>query len=143
MSGIAGKVAEPMVHPNDEGRGRRRLEGADVVVIPGDEKTLKRLRLKDLGNVVLMGGTAMWAGDEMDRDVPIIQWLPKDHAEPFSVLWPETLPEDAPEGATPGLRSIEGLVEPAALEHVGDVVQFERFGFVRIEDRGHGVWLHD
>lgn len=142
LSGALGHVAEPLVHPSHEDRGRRRLESKDVVLLPGDEAKHNHFRLKDLGNVVVVGGTGTFSGTEMDRSVPILQWLPKEQAAPFTVLWPETLPDDAPEGATPGLREIEGMLEPAALAHVGEVVQFERFGFVRIETETTGVWLH-
>lgn len=143
VSGIERMVARPLLHPPDEARGRRTLPGAGMVHIPAEDAGHDRVRLKDLGNVLWAGGTGFFAGEEMDRGVPIVQWLPEGHARPFTVLWPETLPEDAPEGATPGLRRIGGLVEPAALEHVGSVVQFERFGFVRLESETHGVYLHD
>ncbi len=143
ISGIDGMVARPLLHPPEEARGRRELPADATVWIPGDEAEHERLRLKDLGNVQCTGSTGVFTGEEMDRSLRIVQWLPSTHAVPYTVLWPETLPEDAPEGATPGLRRIEGLVEPAALAHVGKVVQFERFGFVRLESETVGIWLHD
>ncbi|MHB1262552.1 MAG: hypothetical protein ACYC2H_12650, partial [Thermoplasmatota archaeon] len=103
--------------------------------------------------------TARWDGDAMERGIPILQWLPADHAKPFTVLKPvfvaeaeavvigDDEPADEPaakqtEIDVPPLLRVEGMVEPAALREVGKVVQFERFGFVRIESATQGVWLH-
>lgn len=129
---LAGKVAEPLLHPSTPKQGKRRIEATETIVIPGDEAQHKQVRLKDLGNILMAGGSAFYTGEEMDRSMPIIQWLPKDEAAPFTVLRPDG--DD--------LRHVEGLVEPAALAHVGGVVQFERYGFVRIEDESTGIWLH-
>jgi glutamyl-tRNA synthetase len=132
VSGLEGRVARPLLHPPDEARGRRELAAGTSVHIPGDEAKHPRIRLKDLGNVVLAGGSAFWAGDELDRSIPIVQWLPHGVGKPFVVL--------VPDGEA--VRRVEGLVEPAALAHVGGTVQFERFGFVTIESEDQGVWLH-
>ncbi len=142
VSGLEGRIAKPLMHPPHEDKGRRTLAAASTVYVPGDEQS-KQLRLKDLGNIMMAGGTGFFTGEEVDRSMPIVQWLPHGQAEPFTVLRPGILADDAPEGALPGIDLIEGRVEPAALERVGQVVQFERFGFVRIESRQQGVWLHD
>ncbi len=141
VSGMEGRTATPLLHPPHEDKGRRSLPAAGTVYVPGDEDS-KQLRLKDLGNILLAGGTAFFTGEEIDRGMPIVQWLPHGQAEPFTVLKPGILADDAPEGAFPGIELIEGRVEPAALERIGGVVQFERFGFVRIESKQQGVWLH-
>lgn len=142
VTGLEGKVARPLLHPNHPERGARTLPGAPTVFLPAADAKQPQLRLKDLGNVVLAGGTGFFAGEAMDRAIPIVQWLPHGHARPFKVIVPQFLPEDAPEGAVPELREVHGLVEAAALREAGKVVQFERFGFVRIEDDRQAVWLH-
>lgn len=142
VSGMEGRVASPLVHPSHEDRGRRTINGSDRIVIPGNESKHPSLRLKDLGNIVMAGGTSFFAGEEMDRRLPIVQWLPANDAAPFTVLKPEFLTDDSPDDAEPTLVEVEGLLEPAALEHVGSVVQFERFGFVKLESETRGVWLH-
>ena len=121
-----------------------------------------RFRLKDLGNVrTQSGGVATWDGDALERGLPIVQWLPAAAARPFTVLKPafevdeeaaaqgddesggdEAERKDAREIEVPPLLRIAGLVEAAALREPGKVVQFERFGFVRIESATQGVWLH-
>jgi len=143
VTGIpAGRVAKPLLHPTHPGRGTRIL-AATAGVYVSMRDLAARLRLKDLGNIKTgAADTAVWDGDELDRSVGIVQWLPVGHALPFTVLRPEILPDDAADDAVPGLQEITGLIEPAASQQVGKVVQFERFGFVRIETPTTGVWLH-
>ena len=131
VSDLEGREAKPLVHPNHEDRGTRTLTATGTIHIP-EADAAPQVRLKDLGNIVIAGGSAFWSGDELDRSVPIIQWLPHDQAAPFTVL--------VPDGEE--LQEVTGFVEPAALECVGKVVQFERFGLVTIESQTRGVWLH-
>lgn len=142
VDSLPARTARPLLHPSHPERGHRELPAARGVYVAMTDLA-PRLRLKDLGNIRTgPGDTATWDGDEMDRSVAIVQWLPVGHALPFTVLRPEILAEDAPEDAVPGLQEIVGLVEPAATKEVGKVVQFERFGFVRIESETRGIWLH-
>ena len=160
VEGIAGKVAQPLKLPANPAAGTRSLTAEPHIAVASAD-VAPRLRLKDLGNIELdaaRSGHAMFTGDAMDRSMPIVQWLPKSQAKPFTVLKPhfeadekaEAAGDDGPEEApdapkeieVPPLLSIEGLVEPAVTAEVGKVVQFERFGFVRIETPERGVWLH-
>jgi glutamyl-tRNA synthetase len=155
--GLEGREARPLLLPSRPEAGHRSLRGARRIAVARSDLA-PRLRLKDLGNVEVADGRATFAGDALDRSMPIVQWLPAHEAAPFAVLKPsfEADPEAAPQGddeeeaagkdareiEVPPLLEVRGLVEPAALEQQGRVVQFERFGFVRIESRGRGVWLH-
>ncbi len=161
IEGIAGKVAHPMRHPAKPDAGTRTLN-AEPHVLVAKTDVAPRLRLKDLGNIEQNNGHGKFTGDVMDRSFPIVQWLPKSQAQPFTVLKPhfetdeeaaavgDDGPEDAPEPApgakpeieVPPMLTIEGLVEPAVMAEIGKVVQFERFGFVRVETPLRGVWLH-
>ncbi|MEA3166395.1 MAG: glutamyl-tRNA synthetase, partial [Thermoplasmata archaeon] len=159
LDGAPDKAAHPAIHPSHPERGTRTLEAGHAVVVAKSDAAAPRFRLKDLGNVKVSGHSAVWDGDAMERGFPIVQWLPAGHAKPFTVLKPDFLPDeepvavgddepaeeptkDAKEIEVPPLLRIEGLVEPAALKELGKVVQFERFGFVRIESPTQGVWLH-
>ncbi len=135
VDGIDGKTAMPLVHPSHLDQGHRTIEASSPVLIPGAEAAAK-FRLKDLGNV----DDGAYSGEEMDRGRPILQWLPKKDAKPFTVLKPSFL-HDGDDGEVT-LETVDGVVEPAALENVGGVVQFERFGFVMLESETTGVWLH-
>lgn len=138
VSGIDGMTAKPWVHPSHPDQGHRTIQASSPVLIPRNE-TAPSFRLKDLGNV----DEGAFSGEEMDRGRPIIQWLPKSDARPFTVLRPRFL-DDAAEGDADDVRLdvVEGVVEPAALANIGKVVQFERFGFVMLESETQGVWLH-
>ncbi len=139
--GLAGQVAKPLLFPPHEDKGRRELVASDKILLPGDE-VHPELRLKDLGNVRVADGVARFTGHELNRAMPIVQWLPPQAGAPFKVLVPGVLSDDAQPGAVPALDAVEGVVESAAIQHQGSVVQFERFGFVRIETPQLGIWLH-
>lgn len=158
VEGIAGMVAKPLLLPAHPQAGHRTLVAEEAILLSAAEDAA-RLRLKDLGTIDLHGDQGKWVGDAMDRGMPIVQWLPRSQAKPFAVLKPDFLPDeeapaqgddepsdepikDAKEIEVPPLLRIEGFVEAAALASVGKVVQFERFGFVRIESPTQGVWLH-
>ncbi len=95
-----------------------------------------RIRLKDLCNLEY-GTPAKFAGtdtaDIRKYGLKAVQWVAND-AVPCTV-------------ANPDGSVSEGLVERALLSEKSDTVQFERFGFVRIEERsGNGVkcvYTHD
>lgn len=75
------------------------------------------VRLKDLCNVKLQE-PVKYTGTEL-KPLPKIQWLPQNYI-PVRIMMPD--------------KVIKGYGEPSLLKaKVGDVVQFERFGFVRIE----------
>lgn len=139
VEGIDGMTAKPLVHPSHPDQGHRTIQASSPVLVPGDE-VVASYRLKDLGNV----DDGKFTGTEMDRGRPILQWLPKAIGAPFTVLRPRFL-EEGEKGDTDDvwLERVHGVVEPATLEHVGKVVQFERFGFIRMESKDQGVWLHD
>ena len=158
VDGIAGKTAKPLLLPAKPEAGHRTLTAEGTILLPGSE-TASRLRFKDLGTIDVHGDHGHWVGDAMDRGMPIVQWLPKSQAKPFTVLKPDFLADeeapmqgddeaaeepakDAREIEVPPLLRIAGFVEAAALAQVGKVVQFERFGFVRIESPTLGIWLH-
>ncbi|MCA1819435.1 MAG: glutamate--tRNA ligase [Thermoplasmatota archaeon] len=154
VEGIAGREARPLLLPGRPEAGHRVLAAeTDVVVAKSD--LAPRLRLKDLGNVELAGGLGHFTSHDMDRSLAIVQWLPRSAARPFTVLKPEFVAAEGEaeteEGGAdagpaeievPPLHEVRGFVEAAATAEVGRVVQFERFGFVRIEAADRGVWLH-
>ncbi|HET6398963.1 MAG TPA: glutamate--tRNA ligase [Candidatus Thermoplasmatota archaeon] len=157
VEGVDGRVARPLLLPGRPEAGTRTIEArADVLLAAAD--LAPRLRLKDLGNIELDGRAGRFTGDAMDRSLAIVQWLPQADARPFTVLKPQFLKEEAPPAAdaeadeepakdqaeieVPPLVEVRGVVEPAATRELGRVVQFERFGFVRIESPERGIWLH-
>ncbi len=120
------------LHPDHPERGARRLRlvGSPIRIMVNrdDFNTFKergKIRLKDLCNLDMTDGRAMFIGNDLsilkDKDkVRIIHWVPEDSMEAIVMM---------PDG-----ESRKGLVEPIPDLEIGKVVQFERFGFVKIEE---------
>ncbi|TMK43832.1 MAG: glutamate--tRNA ligase [Actinobacteria bacterium] len=108
------------LHPDFPGRGDRTLPaGPKVHVAREDFEKLRgrEVRLKDFCNVML-DHKARFLSME-NRDIPKIQWVP--HGVNAHVVMPDG-------------SEARGLAEPAAAGlKVDDLVQFERFGFARID----------
>lgn len=129
IEGAPRRIAEPFLHPNDPSRGHRELlfEG-ELVVSREDLKGQSFVRLKDLFNIEISWQgdipAPVYAGDSLEmarkRKAPIIQWLPAE------ALMDCTL--HRPKG------DIQGYCETGVSREKGKVVQFERIGFVRIDD---------
>ncbi|MFP4045513.1 MAG: glutamate--tRNA ligase [Candidatus Aenigmatarchaeota archaeon] len=122
-----GEVELP-VHPEKE--GTRSLEAGEKFYI--EEKDLEEnrgetIRLKDLYNIKIPeeGYDCECVGNEIVQEMAKVQWLPGDE-QAVSV---EVVMPDASEK--------KGLAERNVLkEDVDNVLQFERFGFVRMDEKG-------
>lgn len=140
-------AAETPRHPDHPGRGmRHNVARVDkgMARVHVDRADIERgraagmLRLKDLGNVRIKSAPgafveAEWSGRDLDAarkaKAPIVHWVSADEGQaiPLEMLRPE--PSDEP----PGIR-VHGVVEAGALaEKPGKVVQFERYGYARLE----------
>ncbi len=120
--------ARALLHPGDPARGVRALITDGRVLLPrADIEDRDMVRLKDLYNVRIAwdGGIPRlsYAGEALEdarrEKAPIIQWLPVDAKVPCTLHTQE--------------GDIEGFCEPLAAEEAGNVIQFERVGFARID----------
>ncbi|MFW5987670.1 MAG: glutamate--tRNA ligase, partial [Methanohalophilus sp.] len=122
-------VATPPLHPVEK-MGNRSIKVDNIVYISGeDAKELSPgsvLRLKDLYNIEIVSTQPLRAkhiGDSMDevrkKRPPIVQWVAEDnlHVEVLS-----------PEGVFTGIGELQ------IVDVMDKVVQFERFGFCRIDN---------
>jgi glutamyl-tRNA synthetase len=126
-------VGHAPVHPDRPELGNREValpandEGGYRVLVPMDDLTrisaVRRFRLKDLGNFEFTGPREIaYVGDDLaivKEGAPIVHWT-------------------TPEGVDTLVRNPDGtedagIVEPMALELDGQFVQFERYGFTRLE----------
>jgi len=129
IEGAARHTAHAMLHPGDAARGSRTLEFDRTVLIPKSEITdgMSMIRLKDLFNVNVewdhgtpsfaFGGDSL--ADARATKARIIQWLPAQDAVPCTLLTQE--------------GGMTGACEPLVRTERGNVVQFERVGFARID----------
>ncbi|RJS72812.1 MAG: glutamate--tRNA ligase [Candidatus Syntrophoarchaeum sp. WYZ-LMO15] len=117
------------VHP--EKSGFREVEVGGSFYIPSDDfNRLNKgdiLRLKYLFNIRIEmieppKGSYLGEDPEYAKEIgaPIIQWVPPDTAVPVDVIMPDG-------------EVVSGLGEISIRKELGNVVQFERFGFVRID----------
>jgi glutamyl-tRNA synthetase len=129
IGGAQKHTAHAMLHPSDAARGTRTLEFDGSVLIPKSEiaEGIIMLRLKDLFNVNVtwdhgtpsftFGGDSL--ADARAAKARIIQWLPVQQAVPCTLLTPE--------------GEMTGACEPLVKKELGNVIQFERVGFVKID----------
>lgn len=123
--GKKGEIEAPLHPEKDE---VRTLEVAEEFLVEEEDFESNRgsvIRLKDLYNIKIPeeGAECEYQGDEIIQDMPKVHWLPKEGEQTTeaTVVMPDG-----------GKRT--GLVETNALgESKGDMVQFERFGFVRVD----------
>lgn len=136
---IEDREAHPLLHPSFRERGRRALKAkvrsgaATVLVSASDVQRFKEgepIRLMELFNVQVtsISPTEVIAAylseshvEARELGAHVIHWIPGDTGMPTDVLMPDGstatgLSEDACKGLKPG-----------------DVIQFERFGFARID----------
>lgn len=125
VKGMKIKKANVPLHP-EERRGFRSFSLSNTFFIDdSDFEAYKGLevRLKDLCNIKL-GNISEFTGAEL-KAVPKIQWVPARHLS-VRVITPH--------------GEIKGYGETNLSKvKAGSIVQFERFGFVRIEKTGRNV----
>lgn len=120
------KTAKVPNHPDFKERGERILSvSSEVFIAQNDFETYrgKEIRLKDFCNIVL-DKKATFTSKE-NKEIPKIQWV-VEHLNVKVIM---------PDGTT-----ISGYGEPSLKNTKADeIVQFERFGFVRIDSIGDEI----
>jgi glutamyl-tRNA synthetase len=129
IQGAPDHTAHAMLHPSDAARGNRTLEFRGTVALPKSDIThdTRMVRLKDLFNVNIEWDGDLpsfsYAGDSLAdaraAKAHIIQWLPAQGLIPCTLLTQD--------------GEIAGSCEPMVKKELGNVVQFERIGFVKID----------
>jgi glutamyl-tRNA synthetase len=129
ISGAQAHTAHALLHPSDAPRGTRTLEFTGSVLVPKSEigDGIAMVRLKDLFNVNVawengspsfsFGGDSL--ADARAAKARIIQWLPVQDTVPCTLLTPD--------------GELHGACEPRVKDELGNVVQFERVGFAKID----------
>lgn len=115
-------VAKALKHPSRE--DYREIRTGNNVYISGDDfdrmKETQKIRLKYLCNVQIESVKPLVARvvETPTEDIPIIQWAPSEGIK-VKVKRPDGIDE--------------GIGEPLIASELANVVQFERYGFVRID----------
>ncbi len=131
IAGAPLRTAQAPLHPNDPARGYRTLTCDGRVLLPrADIEGKTTVRLKDLYNISIDWSdgvpTVAYAGDSLEdarrAKAPIIQWLPADAKIPCTLHTQD--------------GDLTGFCEELVGKEAGNVVQFERIGFARIDAAG-------
>jgi len=146
------KTKKINLHPINENMGSRTINTDKIFYIQksdADEFKIGEIfRLKDLYNVEVMQKNdkifGKYAGDDLIADSAKIQWT-TDKFIKMSVYIPHLLFINE-EFNKDSFQKIDGYAEEAVLQlKTDEIVQFERFGFVRIEknnDKIIGFFAH-
>ena len=122
-------------HPDGAIPGMRVWGVEDIIFIQKEDCKQGKLRLKDFADIEISDSNAVIEGEERSDDRPIIHWLPEKVSTEAKMF--------VPEGE--GIRELVGVIEDFELR-VGEVYQFERVGFARLDRINNGVielvWLH-
>ncbi len=134
IEGAEATVAKPPLHPTDSERGTREIKVENKVLLAGDDvekmEPGSMIRLKDLYNVEITSLEPLrgkFAGESL-KDLKrvkgrIIHWAPVAGI-PVKVRSPD--------------GDIEGIGERGIAKELDKIVQFERFGFCRIDAVSEG-----
>jgi len=145
------KTVKLLLHP-DASMGERTVHTGTSFYIPredaGKMKADSVFRLKGLYNVKITGTgddlTGSYAGEELLADTAKIQWVTDEHL-PLKVLVPGLIFKN--DAYNPdSLHEMNGYAEHAVSTLPdGEIVQFERVGFVRLERQQNklvGIFTH-
>ena len=140
------------LHPTED-LGYRRIKTKNIFYISKDDakkyKINDKIRLKDLYNIVITKVNnaihSKFIGKELIPGIDKIQWVTDEHVETL-ILKPNQLFKNGKYNEK-SLEKIRGYAEAAVNDvSIGDILQFERFGFVKIErkEKGEivGVFIH-
>lgn len=142
-------------HPTDTAFGSRIVKASDRFYVSGDDaaglKVNDEVRLIELYNVKItkidrqegkLSLTATPAGKEIKQSMPKIQWVSKQDIFDLRVLIPKQL-YVGEQYNTNSLEVVKGVAESfvSGLKP-GQVVQFVRFGFCRIDGNNTAIFTH-
>ncbi len=126
------------MHPTED-LGERTLHVGRSFFIPTVDKGT--VRLKDLYNIEIVetGDTLVGAyiegSEKQVGGAKIVQWVPEEYCH-VEVTVPDLLFIDD-EVNTASLETIRGVAEKNITSlSVGEIIQFERFGFCRLDEKG-------
>ena len=130
-------------HPQNDLGSRAVRTSGEFYLSSGDLKGVRQgsvFRLMDLYNVELTSSgprpEARYSGDELLPDTRKFQWVSDPHEE-VEVLVPDVLFLEGDAFNKESLRRVKGFAEESASSlKTGDIVQFPRFGFVRLDAPG-------
>ncbi|MEM3427590.1 MAG: glutamate--tRNA ligase [Nitrososphaerales archaeon] len=149
VKGAPEKSVNLRFHP-DKDLGFRAIQTKGIFYIARSDAsnlhTGDEFRLIELYNVVVEEVSedeikSVYIGSELKEGIPKFQWVTEDNTA-LKVLIPDVLFKDD-EFNRESLNEVRGFAEPSVAKlKVGEVVQFIRFGFCRIDSEGVAIFAH-
>jgi glutamyl-tRNA synthetase len=143
VEGAPRRKAKIPFHPQND-LGHRTIDTADrFYLASGDLRAVRKgdiFRLMDLYNVQLTTTgpehTAKYAGEELHPNTRKFQWVTPSHLD-VKVTVPDVLFLEGDQFNQGSLKEVSGFAEESVRNlKVGDIVQFPRFGFARLDAPG-------
>ncbi len=146
----APETAVVLPHHPSRDLGERCIMTGDVFYIPGaDARNIASgdlFRLKDCYNVEVIdtdgGIRGCYTGDELLPETAKLQWVTDNHVD--MEIWRPGALVNTDGSFNPDSMTVDrGYAERAVQQlNPGDMVQFERYGFVRIDAPGRAILAH-
>ncbi len=143
------KSVEIRLHP-DRDLGSRKIEVDEELFIPAEDmesiEVGEVFRLMELCNVRLLSkgrdAEAEYAGDELTQETRKVQWVAGKPVE-VRVIIPGELFDEKGSFREDSLKEVNGIAEEyfSSLQE-GEIFQFVRFGFCRVDSRNTVVFAH-
>ena len=149
VEGAPAKTVSIPFHPEKD-LGSRKLETSGEFYVPSSDLAATqegaKFRLMDLYNVELVSGgprpRARYAGDELIPETKKLQWVTEPGVH-VGVTVPDLLYNDDGTFNGDSRKEVEGFAEVAVSSvGVGEIVQFPRFGFCRLDSPGSFILAH-
>jgi glutamyl-tRNA synthetase len=147
----APKVKVTLKYHPDENFGERSIDVGDSFFIPGDDADDLRIgsnaRLIEAYNIQIAEKNssvvkAKYIGEERVAEMPKLQWVCEEAAFPMKAKIPGPLLINN-QFNPDSLRLVDGVAESAARQiQIGEIVQFVRFGFCRMDTPGIVIRTH-
>ena len=133
-------------HPQNDMGSRTMHTAGEFFVAEGDLKSMKEgsvFRLMDLYNVRVTStgrkASGKYVGDEVTGTLRKFQWVTPAHIE-IRVTVPDVLFLEGDVYNKESLKEVSGFAEESvSSSKVGDIVQFPRFGFARMDSPGEFI----
>ncbi len=149
VKGAPARSVTMLFHPEKD-LGDRTVQTGDRFFVPRKDLELikkgESFRLMELFNAELKGSgdrpTAVYTGDELIPGIRKVQWVTEDHID-VRVMVTGPLFDEKGEFDKASVQGVKGLAEPAFSElKEGEIVQFPRFGFCRLDAPGIMIMAH-
>jgi glutamyl-tRNA synthetase len=97
------------------------------------QKNNNKIRLKDFADIIIENNVASIISINPNEKLPIIHWLDSNHSEKATL---ETTNEN-------NLEIINGFLETSPITNTKQILQLERIGYAKLDNKNKLIFLHD